>query len=131
MPQEPIQEIAGRWDIPYVYSIGETAGRFLQGLADQKLTGTRCPNCRRTFVPPRSFCEECFVALKEWVTLGAEGTIEAATVVSEPFAGMPTPPYVLAYVKIDGADTALGNFIRGLDFSDPARVAQAIAIGTR
>lgn len=131
MEQEPVQEIPGRWDIPYVYSVGETAGRFLQGLTERKLMGTHCPNCRRTFVPPRSFCEECFIPLKEWRTLGAEGTIEAATIVSEPFAGMPPPPYALGYVKLDGADTALGNFIRGIDFSDQARAARAIAIGTR
>jgi uncharacterized protein len=32
---------------------------------------------------------------------------------------------------LDGADTGIGGFFRGLDLSDPAKAAEQIAVGTR
>jgi len=44
---------------------------------------------------------------------------------------LPPPPYAFGYVKLDGADTALGGFMRGVDLSDPKAAAEALKIGTR
>jgi uncharacterized protein len=126
-----ITEIPGRWDIPYLYSIGSTAGKFLSALAGKQLLATYCSQCNRAFVPPRSFCEECFVPLDQWRELSHTGVIEAATIVSESFPGMPKPPYALAYVRLDGADTALGNFLRGVDLDNLAIAREQMTIGTR
>jgi len=131
LENEVITEIPGRWDIPYLYSIGSTAGKFLKGIAERTLLATFCAKCNRAFVPPRSFCEDCFVPLDKWRVLGLEGTIEAATIVSESFPGMPSPPYALAYVKLDGADTALGNFLQGVDLANVSAARARMAIGTR
>ena len=124
-------EIPGRWDIPYLYSIGSTAAKFFMALGKNKLLATYCPKCARAFVPPRSFCEDCFVPLDQWRELGHEGTIEAATIVFESFPGMPPPPYALAYVRLDGADTALGNFLRGIDLANLPLARKQLAIGGR
>src|SRR5665213_2986143 len=126
-----VKEIPGKWEIPYMYSIGATASQFFEALSARKILATHCPVCDQVFIPPRSFCEECFVPLDQWRELGNEGVIEAATIVSESFAGLPAPPFALAYVKLDGADTAIGNFLRGIDLSDVAAARAKMVIGTR
>jgi hypothetical protein len=37
----------------------------------------------------------------------------------------------VAYVRPDGATTAIANFVAGVDFTDPAAAAARLAIGTR
>src|SRR5262245_27504322 len=124
--------IPGRWDISYNYAAGETASEFLRRLRDeQRVSGVRCSQCRRVILPPRGYCDRCFVAVNEWVDVGPSGVIEAFTITSERFEGLPEPPYAIAYVTLDGASTALLNFVKGADLSDLAAAAKRLAIGTR
>lgn len=51
--------------------------------------------------------------------------------VYERFNNLPDPPYAFGYVLLDGADTALGGYFKGVDLSDPKQAAAALAIGTR
>ncbi|MDP1691168.1 MAG: hypothetical protein Q8L49_04295 [Burkholderiaceae bacterium] len=45
--------------------------------------------------------------------------------VSPQFEGLPKPPYAIAYVRLDGVDTAMNNFVRRLDLPDvPKAMAQ-------
>ena len=53
------------------------------------------------------------------------------TVVYEAFRGLPSPPYALAYVLLDGADTALVGYVKGLNLNDREKAIRALAIGTR
>ena len=63
--------------------------------------------------------------------VGPGGRIETFTIVYEPFQGLPDPPYAFGYVMLDGADTAIGGFFKGLDLSDPAKAAEVLKVGTR
>ncbi len=123
---------SGEWKIHYDYAVGETATRFFLHLRDEgKIAGKKCPSCKAVLVPPRAYCERCFVKTEEWVDVGPEGTIEAFTIVYEPFDGLPPPPYVVAYVTLDGATTAMANFVTGLDLSVPEVAARELAVGKR
>jgi uncharacterized OB-fold protein len=82
-------------------------------------------------VPARSYCDRCHVSTGQWFEVGSEGVIEMFTVVYEPFKGLPDPPYALAYVTLDGADTALPGYVRGVDLTEAAHAADRLAIGTR
>ncbi len=125
-------EIPGEWNISYRYSAGLTAGRFFSELKDgPRFLGTRCPKCNRVYLPPRSFCERCFVKIEDWVDLGFEGTIETFTLVQEKFEGFPDPPYVVAFVKIEGADTSIVNFIEGVDLSNKEEALKKVTIGMK
>jgi uncharacterized OB-fold protein len=127
-----IISIPGRWDISYQYAAGETGSEFLRRLRDeQRVCGVHCPGCDRVMLPPRAFCERCFLPTEGWVDAGPGGVIEAFTITSEPFEGLPQPPYAIAYVTLDGASTAMLNFVRGVDLSDLEAAAQRLAIGTR
>ena len=82
-------------------------------------------------MPARSFCDRCHVATGEWFEVGTAGVIEMFTVVHEAFRGLPEPPYALAYVTLDGADTALPAYVRGVELTDPEDYTVRLAIGTR
>lgn len=91
-----------------------------------------CPRCGRVYVPPRSYCEDCFVKTSdEWIEAGPEGAIEAFTVTYASFPGYPEPPYAVAYVRPDGADTAMANFVSGVDCTDADTAVKRLSIGTR
>ena len=125
--------LPGAWHLEFAHAAGKAASRFLVALRDrQVLLASPCPNCDRILVPPRSFCEDCFVPTSDdWVEVGPEGVVEAFTFTYARFAGYADPPYGVAYVRPDGATTAIGNFVSGVDLSDPARAAAALAVGTR
>ena len=127
-----IIEFPGRWDIHYNYSAGVTASKFLLELKKNKrFLATTCSKCSRVYLPPRSFCERCFIKITNWASLGGEGTVETFTLIGEKFEGFPDPPYVVAYVKIDGADTAMANFIKGIDLSNQKKALEKLKIGMR
>ena len=126
-------EVSARWEVPFLHDIGETSSRFLIELRDNAcIMATKCSECGRVLLPPRSFCEQCFVSLKDhWVELGPEGTLEAFTIVTDQysFAGMPKPPYVICLVKLGESSTAIPQVLRGLDLSDPERAASELKVG--
>jgi len=120
-----------KWNITYTHATGETAGKFLSELGNKKIMGRRCPMCKRVLVPPRTFCDRCYVSTKEWIEVKDEGVIEAFTLVYAPFKSYPDPPYALGYVRLNGADTAILNFIKEVDLSDPKAASEKLKIGTR
>ncbi|CAJ92017.1 Zn-ribbon domain-containing OB-fold protein [Cupriavidus necator] len=99
------------------YDVGETNGRFFAALRDHgRITATCCAACARSYVPPRLSCPECFAKLKDWVDVSDTGTVVSFTIVREP--GMLQPvarPYVLALIRLDGADTALAHYLGDVD----------------
>jgi uncharacterized OB-fold protein len=61
--------------------------------------------------------------------VGSTGTIEAVTVVTAPFAGSPPVPYAVAYVRLDGATSAIANYVRGADLSDLEHLPEQLRVG--
>lgn len=118
------------WDLSYRHALGETTSRFLEALGEGKILGRKTTE-GRVLVPPRSYDDRTHEKTGEWVEVGTSGTIEMFTIVYEPFKSLPAPPYALAYVLLEGADTALVGYVRGLDLSDQNEAAKALAIGTR
>ena len=117
--EEDLLVLPGNWNFDYNYFAGETASRFFAELRDnRRIMGRRCPSCHRLFVPAKSFCDACYVETGEWEEVGLEGTIEAFTIIQAKFPGLPDPPIAIGFVTLDGADSAVLNFIRGIDLSD-------------
>lgn len=119
------------WDLHYDVHLGATWGRFMHGLTERRIWANRCPGCARVFVPPQAYCESCFEATGDWLELSGEGSVAAFTVAWQGFTGGPTPPYAIAGIRLDGADTLLMHYVRGLDLSDPATVRERLPVGTR
>ncbi|MCU1624482.1 MAG: protein associated with acetyl-CoA C-acyltransferase [Frankiales bacterium] len=123
--------LPGEWRIPYQYTIGTFASAFFDALREQRILGCRCGQCGRVAVPPKSFCEFCFIPVEELVEVGKEGVIEAVTVVTAPFAGSPPVPYAVAYVRPDGATSAICNYLQGVDLDLEDGLNEALRIEAR
>ena len=119
--------LPGHWGFDYTYYAGAAASRFFHELAQHRhIMGTRCTKCRRVLVPARGFCDACMAPTDEWVKVGPEGRLETFTIIAEAFPGLPKPPIVMAYVTLDGADTALINLVHGVDLTDIEAAAQRL-----
>ena len=85
---------------------------FYRGLAEGRLLGQRCPTCQKVYIPPRSACPADGTPTAEEVELPDTGTVTTFCIVNVPFLGQRiTPPYVSAYVLLDGADIAFLHLI--------------------
>ncbi|MFC4945788.1 Zn-ribbon domain-containing OB-fold protein [Pseudonocardia sp. GCM10023141] len=120
--------IPGEWKIPYNYTVGTFATAFFDGLREGRIIGCRCSTCDRVAVPPKSFCEYCFIPIETLEQVGRNGVVEAMTVVTAPFAGSPPVPYAVVYVRLEGATSAIANYVRGVDLGDGTAPPAAIAI---
>jgi len=107
--REPGVTIDGRIDVEYHWSAGVAGSRFFTELRDSgKIMGAKCPECKRVLVPPRIFCEECFVDTDEWVEVSHQGEI---LTFAESYFGLQgqrlEEPWYIGIVKLDGADGGL------------------------
>jgi uncharacterized OB-fold protein len=120
------------WNIGYEHALGETASWFYVQIRDHaKIYGRRDPRSGRVLVPPRSFSDQTLEPTREWVEVGPGGRIETFTIVYQQFNQLPPPPYAFGFVLLDGADTAIGGYFRGLDLTDPVRASEMLRVGTR
>lgn len=115
----------------YDYALGEVAGKFMDGLREGKLLATRCSKSGLTYLPPRAFCERSFEKCDSWVEAGGEGVIEASTIVVRGYEGKRKAPMAIAFVRLEGVDSAIANYVDGVDLSDPDEAMKKIAPGTR
>jgi uncharacterized OB-fold protein len=98
--------------LDYKYAASPEESAFYLGLLEGKIVGQRCPACTKVYVPPRSACPVDGVAPDELVELPDTGTLTTFCIVNVPFLGQKiTPPYVSAYVLLDGADIAFLHLI--------------------
>ncbi|WP_203335837.1 Zn-ribbon domain-containing OB-fold protein [Nocardioides limicola] len=99
-------------DLHYTYAASSEESTFFRGLAEGRLIGQRCPTCHKVYVPPRGACPVDGVATIEDVELPHTGTVTTFCIVNVPFLGQRIdPPYVSAYVLLDGADIAIQHLI--------------------
>ena len=112
--------VEGKLALPYQYFAGRTGSRWIIALRDEnKIRGLRCERCAKVYVPPRSTCEHCGADISSnWVDLKGTGTVTGFTIIryAEPHQPL-KPPYVLAQVQLDGADTSLTHIVKGVPLS--------------
>lgn len=121
------EEVTFRYD----YALGEVAGKFMDGLRNQKILATRCSKSAMVYLPPRAFCERTFEKCDSWVEAGSSGVIESSTIVVRGFEGSRPPPIAVAFVRLDGVDSAIANYVEGLDMSDVDAAMEKIKPGVR
>lgn len=113
--EEPaVETVEETLHLEHAYAYGDLGARFFEALRDgERFLGARCPECAKVMVPPEPFCSVCFVDTEEdLVEVGPGGTLDSWTRIELPFPGQPTePPYIWAFVKLDGADTALNHIL--------------------
>jgi uncharacterized OB-fold protein len=105
--------------LDYTYAASAEESRFLRGLAEGKIRGQRCPKCQKVYVPPRGACPVDGVPTRDEVELPDRGIVTTFCIVNVPFLGQRiAPPYVSAYVLLDGADIPFLHLVLGCDASE-------------
>ena len=100
--------------LDYTYAASSEESRFLRGLAEGRIRGQRCPACGKVYVPPRGACPVDGVPTRDEVELPDRGIVTTFCIVNVPFLGQRLqPPYVSAYVLLDGADIAFLHLVLG------------------
>lgn len=110
--------VEGKLALPYTYFAGRVGSTFITTLRDQrKIMGVKCNACNKVFVPPRQTCERCMEDIRDnWVTLSDTGEVVNFTVVRYDDKHLPRKaPFVLAMIKLDGADTPMTHIVEGID----------------
>lgn len=113
--------VEGKLALPYQYFAGALGSKFLISLRDKKkILGVKCDKCDKVFIPPRKNCEKCFTDLSDkWVELSSEGEVVNFTVVRTDDKHHPKKaPYILALIKLGGADTAVAHIVEGVSPDD-------------
>ena len=109
---DPITGIVVPIELDYLYAASPEESLFYTSLSEGRLVGQRCPTCQKVYIPPRSACPADGTPTAEEIPLPDTGTVTTFCIVNVPFLGQRiTPPYVSAYVLLDGADIAFLHLI--------------------
>ncbi|MFE7774940.1 Zn-ribbon domain-containing OB-fold protein [Streptomyces sp. NPDC057445] len=118
--ENPVTGITAPARLDYTYSPGRAQSRHINALADRRITGERCPSCRKVYVPPRGACPTCGVATAEQVEVGPRGTVTTYCIVNIKAKNAMNDaievPYVYAHIALDGAGLALHGRIGGIPY---------------
>ena len=96
----------GAWtgDLPVTsrYTYGLAGERFFRTIKDEdRILGTRCPQCERAYVPAMLYCERCMGQLDEWVDVGTTGEVHTFTLLYENYDGSEREePEIVAFVRL-------------------------------
>jgi uncharacterized OB-fold protein len=110
----------GKIRVPYEWSVGEYGSRFFYELKENcKIWATRCPQCKKVFIPPRKSCPDCFVHIGEWLEVGPGGSLITFTIVRySAQTHIIPPPFAMGIINLDGSDTGLVHLIGGVDIEE-------------
>lgn len=123
---EPVTGVVTTVSLDYDYAASPEESLFYRGLNEGRIMGQRCPTCQKVYVPPRSACPADGTPTAEEVELSQTGTITTFCIVNVPFLGQKIkPPYVSAYVLLDGADIAVLHLILGVP-ADEVRMGMRV-----
>jgi len=104
---------------------GKALDRFLEGMAEGRILGHRCPVCEKVIVPMGGLCPKDGVPTIEEVEVADTGTVTTFAVNNLPDPRAPEVPFVSAYVLLDGADIAMLSLVAGIP-ADQVRMGMRV-----
>jgi uncharacterized OB-fold protein len=126
-PQQA-RRVAGEIPIYHRYTLGVAGERFFKALRDQQqLLASPCPQCRDLLLPPKLYCERCFVETTEpWQPVLGPGFVRSFTVLHHSLEEEPlATPEIVALVSWPGVR---GGLIHRLKEVEPRLVALGMAV---
>src|SRR3984893_9532630 len=104
-------------EIQHTASLPETA--FLRALEEGKLLGARTGESGKVCFPPKEADPGTGLELDNCIEWPDRGTVTTFAIINIPCAGQRIkPPYVAAYVLLDGADIAFLHLIQEIDATE-------------
>jgi uncharacterized OB-fold protein len=104
-------------EIQHTASLPEST--FLRALEEGKLLGARTGEDGKVYFPAREADPATGKQLDHFIELPDKGTVTTFAIINIPFAGQRIkPPYVAAYVLLDGADIPFLHLVTEIDAAD-------------
>ena len=112
-----IQVTPSSIEIQHTASLPETA--FLKALEEGKLLAARTGEHGKVYFPPKEADPATGLELDQFLELEDKGTVTTFAIINIPFPGQRIkPPYVAAYVLLDGADIPFLHLVTEIDPAD-------------
>jgi uncharacterized OB-fold protein len=107
-PKDPIRYVEAKLFLPYDYIAGDYRARYLRGLKDKRILGSKCSKTGKVFVPPLIASPASLAPCEEFVEVADRGVVTTFCIVNIPVYGRDIElPYVCASVALDGADQSI------------------------
>ncbi|MFJ9363191.1 Zn-ribbon domain-containing OB-fold protein [Nocardia sp. NPDC101769] len=116
---EPVTGIVTPVDFSIKHTAAPQEAVFLKALMEGRLLGARARMDGKVYFPPRGADPRDGSPTDDYVEVSDKGIVTTFCIVNVPFMGQRLkPPYVAAYVLLDGADIPFLHLVLGIEASE-------------
>lgn len=117
--RDPVSMVITPIELEIQHSASRPESAYLRALREGKLLGGRTGPTGKVYFPAREADPATGQPLTEFVELPDKGTVTTFAIINIPFPGQRIkPPYVAAYVLLDGADIPFLTLVADVDADD-------------
>lgn len=114
--REPVNVIVTPIEMTIQHTASHEESAYLRAIAEGKLLGARTGKNGKVYFPPHGADPATGQPTTEFVELPDKGTVTTFAIINIPFKGQRIkPPYVAAYVLLDGADIPFLHLVADID----------------
>ncbi len=108
-------EIAG-W---HRYTYGIAGEMFFRKLMEKRFIAGKCPECEIVFIPPRIYCEDCFVEIKEFMEIKDLPRVYSFTFLFKDLEdNLLKEPEIVVFLKWDNVEGGLIHRLKEVNIED-------------
>ena len=114
--QDPVTMIVTPVSLTIQHSASHEESAYLRAIAEGKLLGAKTGENGKVYFPPHGADPATGQPTTDFVELPDKGTVTTFAIINIPFQGQRIkPPYVAAYVLLDGADIPFLHLVADVD----------------
>jgi uncharacterized OB-fold protein len=114
--QDPVTMIVTPVSLTIQHTASHEESAYLRAIAEGKLLGARTGENGKVYFPPHGADPATGKPTTDFVELPDKGTVTTFAIINIPFQGQRIkPPYVAAYVLLDGADIPFLHLVADID----------------
>ncbi|BAX94623.1 Zn-ribbon domain-containing OB-fold protein [Mycobacterium shigaense] len=114
--QDPVTMIVTPVSLTIQHTASHEESAYLRAIAEGKLLGAKTGKTGKVYFPPHGADPATGQPTTEFVELPDKGTVTTFAIINIPFQGQRIkPPYVAAYVLLDGADIPFLHLVADID----------------
>lgn len=114
--RDPVTMVVTPIQLQIQHTASHEESAYLRALAQGTLLGARTPGTGPVYFPPHGADPATGLPTTEFVELPDKGTVTTFAIINIPFVGQRIkPPYVAAYVLLDGADIPFLHLVSEID----------------